>query len=270
MRHFKNIVRKSISSIQGKSKYQDFFETLHMISIRGMNYSIDGGVADSGEIYVLQYIKNTIKDCVKSIVVFDVGANAGEYTSSVLNELGGNNLVIHAFEPTESLFCMLEDRYKSTSNVKLHNIGLGDEIMDNVPFYTSDSNPYLNSIYDRDLRSHNINLDQIQQISVDKIDGFCEQETINKIYLLKIDVEGHEMRVLQGAKSMIAAGNVKFIQIEFGGCHIDSQIYFRDIFYHLNDKYKIYRVLKDGLRLIKRYDERLEVFMTVNFLAELR
>ncbi len=67
---------------------------------------------------------------------------------------------------------------------------------------------------------------------------------------------------------MLGSGAVDFIQFEFGGCNIDSRTYFQDFYYLLNDRYKISRILKDGLYPISRYKEMYEAFTTTNYLAE--
>lgn len=67
---------------------------------------------------------------------------------------------------------------------------------------------------------------------------------------------------------MLGLGNINFIQFEFGGTCVDSRVLFRDYWTISHDKYKIYRVLKNGLAEIKRYTECEEIFCTTNFLAE--
>jgi hypothetical protein len=69
---------------------------------------------------------------------------------------------------------------------------------------------------------------------------------------------------------MLSEGRISSIQWEFGGCNIDSRTFFRDFFYVLNDRYRIWRVVKDGMTPIPEYRESLEVFDTVNYFAELR
>jgi hypothetical protein len=83
-----------------------------------------------------------------------------------------------------------------------------------------------------------------------------------------LDIEGHELNALKGAKEMINKNAIDFIQFEFGGCNIDSRTYFQDFFYLLKNKFKIYRILTDGLFEIVEYKETHEVFITVNYLAE--
>jgi len=67
---------------------------------------------------------------------------------------------------------------------------------------------------------------------------------------------------------MIDSGAIDYIQFEFGGCDIDERIFFQDFWYILNKKYKIYRVLKNGLYPINKYREIYEVFLNTNYLAK--
>jgi hypothetical protein len=75
---------------------------------------------------------------------------------------------------------------------------------------------------------------------------------------------------LNGANQMLQLGKIDFIQFEFGGCNIDSRTFFRDFYHLLNEKYKIYRILKNDLIEINQYSEMNEIFITTNYLAELR
>ena len=63
---------------------------------------------------------------------------------------------------------------------------------------------------------------------------------------------------------------IDFIQFEFGGCNIDSRTYFQDFFYHLQDNYKIYRILEDNIYELQTYKETYEIFITVNYLAVIK
>lgn len=65
---------------------------------------------------------------------------------------------------------------------------------------------------------------------------------------------------------MVCAGLIDYIQFETG-CNVDSRTYFRDFFYLLEQKYKIYRVLKDGFYPIKKYGWEHEIFVGANYLA---
>jgi hypothetical protein len=120
------------------------------------------------------------------------------------------------------------------------------------------------------LKHIRIKLSHTEQVRITTVDDFCQSNGIDRIHLLKLDVEGYELKVLEGASRLLAARAIDFIQFEFGGCNIDSRTYFRDFFDMLAPQYSVYRVVKDGLKEIISYSETLEVFTTTNYLCELR
>lgn len=106
-----------------------------------------------------------------------------------------------------------------------------------------------------------------ETIKIITLDNFCVDNNINHIHYLKLDVEGHELSVLKGAKNTFSSAKIDWIQFEFGGCNIDSRTYFRDFFDLLSPNYNIYRLVRNGLVPINRYHETLEIFTTTNFIA---
>jgi len=106
-----------------------------------------------------------------------------------------------------------------------------------------------------------------EKVQIQTLDDFCAEKGIEHIHYLKMDVEGHELSVLQGGREMLAKGAIDWIQFEFGGCNIDSRTYLRDFFELLTPYYDIYRLLRNGFRPIRRYHETYEIFTTTNFIA---
>ena len=104
------------------------------------------------------------------------------------------------------------------------------------------------------------------RIKLDTVDHYCEERNIPRINLLKIDIEGNELNALHGAQRMLDEGKIDVIQMEFGGCNIDSRTYFRDFWNLLSAKYKVYRVLLDGVEEITEYGDILEIFFCTNYL----
>jgi len=60
------------------------------------------------------------------------------------------------------------------------------------------------------------------------------------------------------------------VQFEFGEANIDSRTYFRDFHQLLGTDYDLYRIVPDGLQPLAGYSAELEIFATINYLAELK
>lgn len=262
---FIKIIKKLIYPIYGKRKFQKIFEALNRFSLFGMNIGGGSDPKDSGEKSALNYVNNRFKS-LSEIILFDVGANVGHY-SIILKELFGEKATIHSFEPSHKTFQKLQLNIGDKTRINLYNFGFGNENAKTVLFSNSDESG-LASVYKRKLDHFNINMNQSEEIEIKTLDSFCEEHKIERINFLKLDVEGHEKKVLDGASKILKSGAIDFIQFEFGSCNIDSRTYFQDFYYLLNDNYKIYRIVKDGLYQIKQYKEMYEAFTVTNYLAE--
>ncbi len=106
-----------------------------------------------------------------------------------------------------------------------------------------------------------------ERIEVRALDDFCREQGVERIDFLKLDVEGHELAVLRGARRMLGAGTVSLIQFEFGPANIYSRTFFYDFWTLLSGAYDIYRIVPKGLAPIAYYGEQREIFLTTNYLA---
>ena len=257
-------ISKLLNKIKGVKRNQKFFERLFGFFLSGMNYNISGDFENNGEKNVLKYIKS--KTTAEGAVIFDVGANIGKY-SILLSEIFGSRATIHSFEPSKKTFEIFKETTKNATNITANNFGMSDSENEET-LYTNCDGSGIASLYKRNLDHFGIEMNKNEKIKLSTIYNYCQNNRIEKIDFLKMDIEGHELSALKGAKKMLSAGKIDFIQFEFGGCNIDSRTYFQDFFYALKDNFHIYRILKDGLEEIPRYDEKLEIFITTNYLAE--
>lgn len=252
-----------LSPVLGKKSFQYFFEKLFLLSLAGMNYGW-GAPSNSGERFVLNYINTKLRS---KITIFDIGANKGEYTEEIL-EIMNKKPMIYVFEPLRSACSILRRNFAKNKKVKIFNLGFSDKHGKSI-IYFDESTSVLASLYQRKAGSMGlpVSLRNQERINLTTIDLFCTKNKISHIDLLKIDTEGHELKVLLGAKKMLEENKISFIQFEFAGTMVDSRTFFRDIYLFLNPTYKIYRILQDGLREIRICDERQEIFLVSNFLA---
>jgi FkbM family methyltransferase len=258
-----------LTIFSGRKIFQGFFEFLHLAGIYGMNYGNGGDFRTSGEFYAIRHARTRLKRTAQPYVIFDVGANVGNYSREVSAYFSSVDFRLYSFEPSVVTFKKLIETTAAIPQIIPENIGFGDEIKQVLLYADKDTSGFA-SVYQRDLAHSGIFLNQTEEIKLTTIDAYCTRHGIEHIHFLKLDVEGHEFNALKGASAMLRDQKIAFIQFEFGGTSIDARTYFHDFWNLLHDQYTLYRIVKDGLVPIPRYSERLELFMAINYLAERR
>lgn len=253
--------------IAGRESLQWFYEITHLFSLYGMGIGGGSSIHDSGELLVMKHVANTLQN-VDNFNIFDLGANIGDYALGAVNNFP-KQCKVFCFEPVPSTFTTLKQNIADDPRIECLNFGLGS-CKSTVKVYTNPVNSCISSLYKRQVAHHEFEMQTVQEVQICTLDDFCTDRGIRRIHLLKIDVEGHEMHVLQGAAGMIARNAIDYIQFEFGGCNIDARTYFQDFYYLLSEQYEIYRILQHGLKKLSGYSEIMEIFVTTNYLAELK
>lgn len=201
-----------------------------------------------------------------SSVIFDIGAHVGEWTNHALAI--NPHLQIHCFEPGKDNFEKLTANVKS-AQVVCNFFGLSSSRGERSFFIYRDA-PGLNSLYQRRGLEDGWGLattHEIETVQLDTLENYCRDRNIQKIDFMKVDVEGHELEVFKGGVSLFREGRVRAIQFEYGGCNIDSRVLLKDIFeFFQGMHYQFYKILPVSLRMVERYDQRLENFKYQNWL----
>ena len=240
-----------------------------------MQYSLGIGsgsfVNDSGEEKVIKIASSTFTPQNAPLYIFDVGANVGKYTSLCLEHLNGggaSNTQIHCFEPSQHTFNILQNTHSNNPIVHLNNCGLGANEQ-TMTLYSDGPASGLASLTKRRLTHHNIDFSQSEQVRIITLDNYCANAHIPHIHLLKVDVEGHELDVFNGALGMFEDDKIDMVTFEFGGCNIDTRTYFQDFWYFFKTyNMNIYRILPNQrLYHITSYNESREQFDTTNYVA---
>ena len=65
-------------------------------------------------------------------------------------------------------------------------------------------------MHNRNLKHFGMTLDQTEDVSLLTLDEFCRMEPLQRIHFLKLDVEGHELKLLQGAHELLERGGIDF------------------------------------------------------------
>jgi FkbM family methyltransferase len=198
-------------------------------------------------------------------VFVDVGANKGLYSEALIKQFQ-NISKIYLFEPSKTNFDILIQKFKLNNNnmFSLNNLGLADINSISI-LYSNEAGSGLAGLSKRNLDHFGIDFDFQEEINIVRFDEYwLTLNNLEIIDLFKIDVEGHELRVLEGIGSFI--NKIKVIQFEFGGCNIDTKTYFQDFWYFFEDKnFDIYRITPLGPMKITKYKESYERFETTNY-----
>lgn len=256
-------VTRIFSIFYGKIGLQKIFKGLFYMALDGLHYGKVHDPETDGEKWLVKKIYREYAGYRKTITVFDVGANRGDYTKMIVDIFRELDLKVHLFEPGTVIFTQLKKSLSGT-NLVLNNSGFGD-MPGKVTLHVPKSRLDMASI-------HYLAEDAVdEEVELDTIDHYCRENNIFNIQLLKLDVEGNEFSCLKGAKGMLKDHLISNIQFEFGNSNIHSRVFFKDIFDLLDGfDYDIYRLVKNGLVPIRKYHHSLEIFYTTNYFARVR
>lgn len=212
-------------------------------------------------------LKTIQSEIHENSIVFDVGANRGDWGIEILKLDRGCNLF--CFEPNEKIIRELNANLSIYSNkFKIINSGLSREEL-SLDYYDYENFNELSS-FNRRLnveQSLGLGVPNIKSLKCSTLDKFCELNGIDFIDFLKVDTEGHELDVLLGSENLLSKGKISKIQFEYGGTYIDSGITLKQVF-ELLQKYD-FKIFKLGEDRELSYSENLENFQYSNFLAKL-
>ncbi len=240
---------------QNKTLYQ--FCRRYLDRADGVNNS---DMATNGEMRVLQAV------LPRCHLVFDVGANVGDWTKAALTF--NAQLVIHAFEPHKATFDRLASQ-PFPAQVTVQPFGFSASEEEKVLYVMADHTG-MNSVYARTGLPTQTDHGEATPIHIQlkTIAGYCQSHDIEQIDFLKIDVEGHDLAVLSGAKEMLQNGHIRLIQFEYGGASIDARVFLKDFFELLQPlNYQLYKIQADHLQPAPTYAQTLETFQYQNWLA---
>lgn len=200
-------------------------------------------------VFIKRFVKSEDEVC-------DIGANMGFYTIWFSKFISKG--LIHSFEPDDKNFDRLN------KNVNLNQI---TPIVKLNKFLISEVNGNLKFTVGLDGENH-ISLKENLGVTVKvskSLDLYAEENKIHHFAYVKIDVEGFELAVLQGSKTLLSENKISVIQLEINSTvqnsdtDIDTLLNFLKIH---NYQLCSYDVPKNQLVKIEYFSARENYFAT--------
>lgn len=182
-----------------------------------------------------------------SAVCVDVGAHDGHFVDFLLTSL--RDPVIHAFEPAPEPFARLQARHGADPGIALVNAGLGRE-PGTIEFNVYDNqtlNSFLPMLPGGASTLGDAKLVETLSVPVFSLDSYAASRGLAHIDLLKIDTQGYELQILEGASRLLAGAAVETVLIEINFAPLyDGQVWAHEIIGFLHDR---------GLHLVDFYEK---------------
>lgn len=221
-----------------------------------------------GYVATMQEETHAALQCIHSPapVVFDVGANQGDWTRSILAALP-SQAHVYAFDPAPTNIERLGKI--SDSRVTVVPLALG-KTQGEMTFYSPAPGSGCGSLFN--FRPEETRPDEPlseETVQVTTLDSFVKENGITVIDFMKMDLEGAEYSVLEGGMETLKAGIIRTFSFEFGQCNIASKTYLLNFWYLLNSLFfRLNLIGPNGTLVpIKEYSARYEVLRHSNFIA---
>jgi FkbM family methyltransferase len=146
-------------------------------------------------------------------VFYDIGANIG-YFSLLASEWCGSNGKVISFEPVSKTFNRLKKNIQENpglNNIRFFQVAASDLEEEREIYISLNGKDAWNSLAGNAVAKQEATTEKIKTIPVDRI---REKENLPAPTIMKIDVEGWEVHVLQGAMETLRISRPKLL-IEF-------------------------------------------------------
>lgn len=199
-------------------------------------------------------------------IVVDAGANRGEWSSALLRLAGTRIGRLVLIEPQASLHQILAGIGDGRGTVIKAALG---RKAGTAELFSPEAGSRLASLTQRNIPHAGVIMAPSGVVAVTTLDEVAQSIGIDRIDVLKLDIEGHELEALHGAHDLLKRRAIGYVQFEFGGCNIDTRTYMRDFWHFFRERgYALGLLTAVGIRpLGMNYSEKLERFTVRNYAA---
>ena len=142
-----------------------------------------------------------------SPTLFDVGANIGQTIDRFRVAFASPRII--SFEPSPNTFRRLRQSHGHHAGVQLEQLAMGDAEGPAVFYVTHD-----HSVNDSLLAPRFDDRSGEAVVQVRTVDGYCASTGIDAVDLLKIDAQGYDLKVVEGASRMLSMRQIRHYCVE--------------------------------------------------------
>lgn len=215
-------------------------------------------IASNGEADLIGAVLQQIGDA--PAVLWDVGANQGEWSASVLAQAAGRPLRLDLFEPSGRAAEALGPRFSGPDR-QVHGVALSDR-----------TGLARFALVGEGAGTNSLELDSVEGpadvVEVETVRGadFAARIGVTRIDLLKIDTEGHDFAVLEGFEAMFVQDAIGIAQFEYNSRWLAARRSLRDVFgFAQRHGYSLGRVVSGGIELFDRWNPECDRFFEDNY-----
>ena len=145
----------------------------------------------------------------ENLTIVDIGANFGTFSKKIDRFFKNKTLSFHLFEPDPKAFETLTKKFRN-NKFKINNLAISDTTGEQL-FYSN-----ILSSQSSLLENSSILNTKTKEIIVNtsRLDNYIKNNDIEKIHLLKIDVEGHEENVINSIGDYLNTNFINNLKIE--------------------------------------------------------
>ena len=135
----------------------------------------------------LRWLPDNIKDKLKNGIFVDLGAYDGDSAISLINYFDAKK--VFSFEPENTNFSILKDNAEIEKRIIPIKLGLSNR----------KGFSFISQLGSGSRMNNKVG----EEINIDTLDNFIKENSIDKIDLIKMDIEGEELKALEGSLETI-------------------------------------------------------------------
>lgn len=165
--------------------------------------------------------------------IIDIGANEGQFAKKARELFPNANII--SFEPIPAVYEKLVENFKTDTHFKAINVGLGEK-QEKMKLWLNEYSPS-SSILKMDHHTEHfdfaVNQNEIE-IQLEQLDSFAQKIDLSKPYLVKLDVQGYEDRVIRGGTNIISGAQMIISEVSFTSLY-EGQVLFDQVYSTLKE-----------------------------------